>query len=258
MAGVLGKLATTVATFVIATAMAIVPTLAAGAVPSDDNSLIVSDPLPNYTPASDGPFDGRIDAGTLMQVAGAKANEIPDAVHDLVGQARTWRSIGGSSAVVIVINCGDENKAADFLQGALDGKRKSSGAPFDSGLAGTAGFAAERAGVSIHSVSWRQSKYYVEVFVSAGSDGSSEADSKMLAARQVAYGRSSFGAAPTIDASASGQDSTESSNFYKAGEITGWLCLAGGVVAIVWVIRRRRTKRQGPLNATSVPPDASP
>ena len=73
-------------------------------------------------------LDGRIDVGTLMELQGMKAADVPDLLRDYTGEARTWQSTDGPMAVAFVIECDDESAADEFLRGAMHGTTKGGGA----------------------------------------------------------------------------------------------------------------------------------
>jgi hypothetical protein len=140
--------------------------------------------------------------------------------------------------------------------GALDGSTESSDSTFDSGLAGSAGFTVEVEAMPVHSVIWRQDKYYVEVFVVDVNGDTS--DAKALAARQASFLQSNFGGVPTLSTSSAAADSDETSVAYQIGRLSGTLFLVGFVAFLISNGRKRRAERQAYEARVAGPPPVFP
>ena len=91
--------------------------------------------------------------------------------------------------------------------------RRTSDSTFDSGMFGTEGFAAATASSAVHTVEWRQSQYFVEVFIVGVSGDSSDTDIRALASSQAAFLRSNGRGDPTITVSEAKAETGASSNF---------------------------------------------
>jgi hypothetical protein len=227
----------------------------ATAASSDTTSLIVADPLTDYAPTEGGKLNGAIDGGTLMELAGTGPNDVSDALRDFTGEARTWQAADGFIAVAIVFDCGDEESAADLLRQALAGFSTSGATRNDSGIAGSAGFEVVGSDDRYNTVIWRQSKYYVQVQVASGLEGSSAASANLLAASQAALLQSRVGAEPTISTSAATTDSDETNNAaYRLGHLIGVLFVPGIVVLSIWALYRRRARRRAHTARFAAPP----
>jgi hypothetical protein len=243
-----------VATLVVTTPIAV---FAAG---NDDASkLIVADPLPGYTHDALGTLDGPIDLGTLLKLEGIDPSEVPDLFGDFTGEARTWRDPDGLPAVAIVVDCTDVDVAAEMLRGALGAQRKESGHAFDPGLDGSAGFVVEQDDLTVHTVIWRQSHYFVEVFAASppASAASSEGVAKMLATSQAEFLRASIGAEPSIDVSQVTGDA-EKGAAYRLGQILGTALLIVTPILVIMGSRRRRAKRRAHEARYALPPPVFP
>ena len=234
--------------------MAALPAAPARAASSEADQLIVADPLPGYVVAEGGSLNGPIDVGTLMQLEGTESADVPDVFHEFAGYARTWRNDDGSAAVVLVIDCHDQHSATDFLQGALHGQSKTDAESFNSGLAGSAGFAVDQDDLGMHVVIWRQGKYFVQVFVATKAASPTEADAKTLAASQAAFLRSGLGAEPSISGSRSANDSEESGIAYQLGKATGLLLFISIVVLVIARSNQRRADQRAHEALFSTPP----
>ena len=92
---------------------------------SSGESLVAVDPLPGYNLVLGGKLNGPIDAGTLLELAGYDANEVPLVAHSWSGEARTWINDAGGKAVIFVIDCDHVDTASDYLTGAVRGTTKS-------------------------------------------------------------------------------------------------------------------------------------
>ena len=62
-----------------------IPAAVAAAGSSEADQLIVADPLPGYVVADGGSLNGPIDVGTLMQLEGTDAADVPDVFHEFRG-----------------------------------------------------------------------------------------------------------------------------------------------------------------------------
>ena len=214
-------------------------TVVAAATSSADG-LIVTNPLPGYERLEGGLLDGEIGGETLMELTGVDPDDVPDELLEFSGQARTWVNDEGAVAVAFVIDCGDLDTAKNFLRGALAGSKQSSASSFESGLTGTAGFFVEQPTGPARSVIWRQSRYFVEVFVVGVTGDSSEDDTKALAASQAAFLRTTMGE-PTLDTSGS---TSGSGLGYEIGRIVGTLFFVGIIALMIWSAHKRKAARR--------------
>lgn len=233
---------------VVVASMPLATTDAATAPAAD---LIVSDPLPDYAPNETGKLNGAIDVGTLMEVSGSDPSEIPEETRGFTGQARTWGNDAGAVAVAFVIDCGDESSAREFLRGALDGARRTSDSTFDSGMFGTAGFAAATASSAVHTVEWRQSQYFVEVFIVGVSGDASETDIRALASSQAAFLRSNGHGDPSITVS---EAKADTGALYQVGYVVGLLMIPAAIGIWLLVRKRRRDEERQHAARFAVPP----
>jgi hypothetical protein len=224
---------------VVAAASSVV-VLAAG---SDAMDLVVADPLPGYTHSAAGALNGPIDVAELMILNGADSNDIPAVATNFKGQARTWINDAGSVAAVMVIDCGDEHSATDFLRGALKAQTKADAVAFETGMSGSLGFTMQQPKAIVHSVIWRQGKYFVQVFGAiSGPAALTQEDAKALALLQADFLRSIAAAEPSADV-ASATDPQESSSAYQFGRVIGTLAIPG-VLALVVIGRKRAKDRE--------------
>lgn len=229
----------------VSAACVMTPSASFAANPSGE-SLIETNPLPGYSLAEGGNFDGAIDAGTLMELAGTDANAVPLVAHSWSGEARTWVNDAGGKAVIFVIDCDDAATATDFLSGAVRGSTNANDSTFDPGFAGSSGFTTMVDAVSLNVVIWRQGTYYIEAFV-VGGTGTSEV--KFLAGREAAFLESSTGDIPA--ARVTSRSSAEDSSIgYRVGQLIGTACLIGLVVFLIRNGKNRRAEREAGMAAS--------
>jgi hypothetical protein len=220
---------------VVAAASSVV-VLAAG---SDAMDLVVADPLPGYTHSAAGALNGPIDVAELMILNGADSNDIPAVATNFKGQARTWINDAGSVAAVMVIDCGDEHSATDFLRGALKAQTKADAVAFETGMSGSLGFTMQQPKAIVHSVIWRQGKYFVQVFGAiSGPAALTQEDAKALALLQADFLRSIAAAEPSADVA-----SATNPQEYQLGRVLGALAIPG-VLALVVIGRKRAKDRE--------------
>jgi hypothetical protein len=220
---------------VVAAASSVV-VLAAG---SDAMDLVVADPLPGYTHSAAGALNGPIDVAELMILNGADSNDIPAVATNFKGQARTWINDAGSVAAVMVIDCGDEHSATDFLRGALKAQTKADAVAFETGMSGSLGFTMQQPKAIVHSVIWRQGKYFVQVFGAiSGPAALTQEDAKALALLQADFLRSIAAAEPSADVA-----SATNPQEYQLSQLLGALAIPG-VLALVVIGRKRAKDRE--------------
>ena len=226
--------------FAAALACALTVSGASGADSPSGDSLIAADPIPGFSVDSGAKLSGPIDGGTLLELTGIEASKIPEALREVKGQARTWRSADGSVAIVMVLVGDDESTASIMLRSAVSESKKSTDESFDVGLMGTIGFSVKQSDVHISSVIWRQSNYLVEVLAAGDVAATSVTNAKLLAASQAAALTSLTGVEPTLADPPSAANSEDSSASYRVGQLIGTALFAG---LVVYLIRRGQARR---------------
>jgi|GEM_PF-5334813 len=207
--------------------------------PTGDN-LIAVDPIPGFTLDPGAKLSGSIDGGTLLELTGVDRGKIPEALRQVKGQARTWRALDGSVAIVMVLVGDDESAASIMLRSAVSESKKSTDESFDVGLTGTIGFTVKESDVHISSVLWRQNNYLVEVLAAGDAADTSVTNAKLLAADQAAVLTSLVGVEPTLADPPSAASSEDNSAAYRVGQLIGTALFAG---LVVYLIRRGQTRR---------------
>jgi hypothetical protein len=226
-----------------------------------DTGLIVED-FPGYVHEASS-IDGPIDGGTLLEFGGETVDgSAADYAEKLKGRGRSWRAAdGGAYALVWLLDCGDEETAAQFLDGMSSRASDAENGSFDPGLAGATGWSGRESGAYVHSVFWRQGSYVVDITIASGDRARSREDTTALARLEADTLQMAIGGTRTTEApSASGDEGSAEYSIARAlGSLTGMALLGWGIVAAVRASNRRRAPRPlgPPLPPAPLPPMAS-